>query len=168
MKTTMIASMMLWSFASAAQEKTYDISKDKKNGELVFNGPLTFADLGGEPSFTWLKTGEDEYKPNEATIEKLKATLKYYQLVVFMGTWCEDSQYLVPKLLKVLHAIDYPVSTISMYGVDREKTTRGGEHKKYDITLVPTIILIKNGREIGRITESAQRSVEADLADIIK
>ena len=34
-------------------------------------------------------------------------------------------------------------------------------------TKVPTFIMMKNGVEIGRITESVSQSVEADLADLL-
>ena len=54
-----------------------------------------------------------------------------------------------------------------MYGVDRAKTTRNGDEKKYGITLVPTIILFKDGKEVGRITETVKKSIEEDLATII-
>ena len=75
--------------------------------------------------------------------------------------------YLVPKLEKVLEKANYPMSMLTMYGVDREKTTRKGDQAKYNITLVPTIMLFKDGKEIGRITESAAKSVEEDLAAMI-
>lgn len=151
-----------------AQNVAYDVSKDEKNGELVYNGPITFKDLDYELAFTWLKSGNSGYKPEEKTVKYLQDHLKDYTMVVFLGTWCEDSQYLIPKLEKILQIIDYPQSRLSIYGVDRAKTSKNGEHITYNITLVPTIILFKGGKEAGRITETTQISIEADLAAIIK
>ena len=151
-----------------AQNTAYDVSKDEKNGELVYNGLITFDDLNKEPTFTWLKSGNDEYKPEETAANYLRTHLKDYSIVVFLGTWCDDSHYLIPKFEKVLQMIEYPLSQISMYGADRAKTTKNGEHKKYNITLVPTIILFKGEKEAGRITETTQKSIEADLVAIIK
>jgi thiol-disulfide isomerase/thioredoxin len=166
-KTMLLALLLIAGSVVLAQNKKYDISKDKKNGELVFNGPITFDDLNSEPSFTWLKSGAEEYRPDEKAIGFLRDRLRDYTIVVFLGTWCDDSHYLIPKFEKVLQMTGYPAATITMFGADREKTTKNGEEKKYDITLVPTIILYKNGKEAGRITETVQKSIEVDLAKII-
>ena len=151
-----------------AQNPAYNVSKDEKNGELVYKGLISFDDLNKESTFIWLKSGYDGYKPEEKTVNYLRDHLKDYTIVVFLGTWCEDSQYLIPKFEKILRIIDYPQSRLSMYGVDRAKASKNGEHKTYNITLVPTIILFKGGKETGRITETAQKSIEADLAAIIE
>ena len=155
-----------------AQNKAYDVSKDTSKeeniGGLVYNGPITFNDLDSEPTFTWLKSGDDEYKPKKKPISYLREHLKDYTIVVFMGTWCDDSHNIIPKLEKTLQQIDYPLSRVTMYGVDRAKTTKNGENKTYNITRVPTIILLKGGKEAGRITETVEKSVEADLAAIIE
>ena len=89
-------------------------------------------------------------------------------MVVFLGTWCDDSHELIPKLEKVLQLIQYPQSSLTMFGVDRAKTTTTHDEKQYKITLVPTIIVFDKDREIGRITESVQKSIEADLEAMLK
>ncbi len=167
MKKILFAFFMMMNLASHAQT-TYDISKDAENNEVVFNGPLTFNDLNKEQSFTWLKNGYAEFKPNEKAGEYLRAHLNEYTMVVFLGTWCDDSHELVPKLAKLLDYVGYNKGQITMYGVDRQKKTKNGEEKKYNVTLVPTIILFKDGKEAGRITESVQKGLEADLVAIIK
>ena len=167
MKKIIAALLIMMNVSAMAQTAAYDVSKDAKNGEVVFNGPVTFDDLNKEPTFTWLKSGVGEYKPDEQTLNILKEQLKNYSIVVFLGTWCDDSHELIPKFLKVLQLTGYPVSAITMYGVDREKTTKGGENTKYNITLVPTIILFKDGKEVSRITETVQKSIEGDLEKLL-
>ena len=93
--------------------------------------------------------------------------MKQYTMVVFLGTWCDDSHYLIPRLERVLQMINYPQSKLTMYGVDRAKTAKNGEEIKYGVTLVPTIILFKDGKEVGRITETVKKTIEEDLASII-
>ena len=167
MKQIWIAVLLLMSTNLMAQSPAYDISKDEKEGGLIFNGTITFNDLAKEPSFTWFKPGVDEYKPDEAMVNYLRTYLGNYTMVVFMGTWCDDSHYLIPKLEKVIQLTNYPASQLTMYGVDREKNTKNGDSKKYNITLVPTIILYKDGTEIGRITETTKKNLETDLSYII-
>ncbi|MFI5195960.1 MAG: thioredoxin family protein [Chitinophagales bacterium] len=168
MKKILFGLMVMISMNVMAQNAAYNVSKDEKNGELVYNGLITFDDLNKELTFTWLKSGHDEYKPEETATNYLRTHLKDYSMAVFLGTWCDDSHYLIPKFEKILLIVDYPLSRLSMYGVDRAKTTKNGVDKTYNITLVPTIILFKGGKEVGRITETVQKSVEADLAAIIE
>ena len=89
-------------------------------------------------------------------------------MVVFMGTWCDDSHELIPKLEQLLQMTGFPAASVTMYATDHAKKTKGGEDKQYNITLVPTVIIIANGKEVGRITESVEKSIDADLAAIIR
>ena len=149
-------------------QRAYKVSKDSTDGGLIFNGVVTFDDLENESSFTWLKSGEKEYSPEEKDLKLLQFYLRQYTMVVFLGTWCDDSHNLIPKLEKVLDRIDYPKTKVSMFGVDREKTNIGGEYKRYRIANLPTIILLKENKEVGRITETVKTSIEADLSAIIQ
>lgn len=85
-----------------------------------------------------------------------------------MGTWCSDTHEMLPKFLKVLQEINYPVKQVEMYGVERKKDTRSGDVNKYNITNLPTIIVLdKSGKEIGRIIETVKKNIEGDLVKIV-
>jgi hypothetical protein len=155
------------SFTAGAQ-KAYTTSKDDETGATLFKGQVSLADLQEEPGFTWLKRGENAYKPDSNAIKYLRKELPAYTVVVIMGTWCDDSQNLVPKLTKTLEAARFPMKQFVMYGVDRAKQTGGMESKLYDVKKVPTIILYKGNLEAGRIVESVKRDIESDLAQIVQ
>jgi hypothetical protein len=146
----------------------FDVSKDKENGQVVYKGMITFADLKEQLSFSWLEKGANEYKPDTNQLKFLKANLPNYNITVFMGTWCDDSQNLIPKLYKVLQLTNYPMTKYMMYGIDRAKRSKDDEQKLYNIDKVPTVILYRNNREAGRITEFVQKSIEKDLKAIIE
>jgi thiol-disulfide isomerase/thioredoxin len=167
MKNILMLIMLFMTITAAAQNKTYTVTNDPDGGSLIYNGRITFNDLDNEPTFTWLKKGRDEYKPDQKELNYLNTHLKDYSMVVFLGTWCDDSHELIPKLERLLQMTGYPANGLTMYATDRDKKTKGGEHKQYDITLVPTVILIAGGKEAGRITESVDKSLETDLAAII-
>ncbi len=167
MRGVILIALLLMSMVVKAQTD-FDTSTDKENGTVVFKGQITYNDLRKEPSFKWLDKGIIDYKPDGAGLDFLGQHLKQYEVVTFMGTWCEDSQNLVPKLLKVLAAADYPMHQHTIYGVDRTKQAKYTEAKFYEISRVPTFILIKDNLEVGRITESVNKSVEADLKAIIE
>lgn len=167
MRKLLLAAALLTSLHSFAQSD-FDKSKDKESGAVVYKGQISFNDLESESSFSWLKRGAAAYKPDTTAIAYLKKNLPKYEMVVLMGTWCEDSQNLVPKLLKVLQASGYPMSSYTMYGVDRAKEAKYVEHKLYSLDKVPTIILMKDHVEIGRIVESVKKSIEIDLVQMIQ
>ncbi|MBZ0097570.1 MAG: thioredoxin family protein, partial [Taibaiella sp.] len=146
---------------------TFDKAINDRN-ELVFTGQFTFADLQQEESFKWMTEGTDAYQPGAEDISYLKNELNKYQLVVFMGTWCEDSHNLIPKLYKALEASGYPAQQLTLYGLNREKKGKGTAHEEYKVLYVPTIIVLSDDKEVGRITETVRKSVEADLVTIIK
>lgn len=154
--------MSLNSFA-----QPYETSKDTENGSVVLKGRITMGDLKNEPTFTWLKDNGG-YSPEPVATQYLKENLENYTLVVVMGTWCEDSQILVPKLYATLTQALFPIDQLTVFGVDRTKDALNGEKAQYNIEKVPTIIVYKDAKEIGRIVEIATKSVEEDLVNIIK
>ncbi|HEY9176220.1 MAG TPA: thioredoxin family protein [Flavipsychrobacter sp.] len=148
-------------------QSSFDKAINDRN-ELVFTGQFTFTDLQQEESFKWMPEGIEAYQPTTEDISYLEGELNKYQLVVFMGTWCEDSHNLIPKLYKVLDAVGYPLQKLTLYGLNREKKGKGTAHEEYKVLYVPTIIVLSESKEIGRITETVKKSVEADLSTIIK
>lgn len=152
----------------AGAQNAYDISTDEKTGQLIFRGPLSFDDLRQEPKFSWFDENLTGYTPEYHDMRYLADNLPQYSLVVFMGTWCDDSHYLIPKLYSLLNKMHFPVPRLTMYGVDRDKNALGAERERYNITKVPTIILFRDNKEAGRITESVIKSLESDLAGIIR
>ncbi len=159
--------LLLCTMSSNAQNKTYTTTVDEKNGSVVFVGKCDFADLYTEPSFDWMRTGTAGYMPDGKALKILQTHLHEYELLVFLGTWCGDSKDLVPPLYKILDLVHYPSAMVSMYSMARGMKTGLGIEQKYHITNAPTFILVKNGKEAGRITESVEESVEKDLAAII-
>lgn len=166
----LIALLILSTASTNAQNMPvrYTTSTDSVNSSVVYKGLIGFDDLQKEPTFNWYKTGTDTYHPKKKHINKLKAALPAYSMVVVMGTWCGDSKDLIPKLHNVLLAAAYPMANVTVFGVDRAKTSGSGIDKTYSITRVPTIILFDGAKEIGRITESVDKSMEADLRVIIE
>jgi hypothetical protein len=167
MRMILLALAMMIGVQSFSQE-VYDVTKDKKSGYLVYKGPLTFRDLTFEDNFhDWMKNTET-YKPDTTALKYLKAHLNSFKMVVFLGTWCSDSHEMIPKLYKTMLLTNYPMGQLMMYGTDRDKKTKDGVQLLYGIKTVPTVILYNGNREIGRITETVQKSVEKDLQGIIE
>ena len=123
-----------------------------------------------EPYSNWFVKERDEYALDQNAIKDLrKAKLSSYSLIVFMGTWCEDSHREVPRLMKILESMNFPEQKLKIIAVNRKKEAPNGEEGVYNIQRVPTIIVQKYGKEIGRIIEYPTTGyLERDLLEILK
>jgi hypothetical protein len=167
MKCLFFFSLLFFSVSALAQSD-FDKSIDEKTGFVVYKGQITVEDIKKESSFSWFNKGVAEYSPDTNAQKILKKHLSEYSLVVFAGTWCDDSQALLPRFFKTLEVAGYPSSKVTMFGVDRAKTAKYVEHRLYKLEKVPTIILFKGFAEVGRIVEFPKKSVEKDLAKLIE
>jgi thiol-disulfide isomerase/thioredoxin len=134
-------------------------------------GEITKEGMQGPNYASWFNKNFDDYTPNVDTIALLSKRLSEVKILAFMGTWCGDSKREVPRFYKILEAANYPIEQLTMIGVrrDREHYKQGPNNEEAGLNIhrVPTFILYKNEREIGRIIESPKTSIEGDLLKII-
>lgn len=160
--------LILLSFVQMATAQDYVREMDRKTGKPILRGKITFQQIEKETVNSWFHKGADEYEPNSLAIKDLRALWSPYRFVVFAGTWCEDTRVLLPKFYKVLNMADIDLHAVEMYGVDRNKETLNLEHVFYNIKRVPTIIVMHQKREVGRIVENVNVSIEEDMLRIIE
>lgn len=142
-------------------------SVDEKTGFTVFQGQCQFSDLLQEKSFDWMQRNSKDYQPDTNALKYLKIHLGEYELTCFMGTWCDDSHLLVPKLYKVLETFSLKDFKFFLFGVNRNKETKNVESQLFKVDRIPVFILFHHHLEIGRIKESVHKSIEQDLVDLI-
>ncbi len=89
-------------------------------------------------------------------------------LLVFCGTWCHDSQNLLPKFYKLIDKAGFPESKIVLVAVDKSKIAVQNLHVKYQLKTVPTFIVLVNGKEVGRVEEYGKTGyMEKELGEIV-
>ena len=164
-KILLISCFLFFSMNASAQ---FDYQRLTEDGRLVFKGECKFEDLLKEPTFDWMQKGMNEYTPDSASLLFLKKNLAQYDIVVMMGTWCGDTKDLLPKFYKTLQMANYPLLQLTMYGLNRKKEALNYEEQLYKVKNIPVFILFKNHKEIGRITESVEQSIEKDLVKLVK
>lgn len=84
---------------------------------------------------------------------------------VFFGMWCGDSVREVTKFLRYAERGGLPFS-YRLIAVDRAKQAEGLTDGR-DIRYVPTFIVMRDGREVGRVIESPRTELGADLASLL-
>jgi thiol-disulfide isomerase/thioredoxin len=166
-KAILLGALIFGSIMLHAQyQSDFEEVKSTNEAEVIYKGSCTFEDIEKVSAFKLIEQSEN-YKPDESKIESLSEELSKYQLIVFLGTWCEDSHRLIPQLYRVLTDTGYPLEQMQIFALDRDKKGRNGEEKQYKITNVPTIIILQDGNEKGRITETVKQDIESDLLGII-
>jgi hypothetical protein len=128
-------------------------------------GAMTIEELW-ETAPVW-KAIADVYEPDGAIVDRLRAIQAPVTLQVVLATWCGDSRQHVPRLLKSIARAANPNITVELTGVGPEFEPMELVTNE-NITNVPTVIVRRDGREIGRFVETpAGAAIETDVADIV-
>ncbi len=140
-----------------------------KDGKMLLGNQLKEQFLKA-PYADWYVKEHDEYALDQKAVSELKKEkIGTYDIIVFMGTWCEDSHRDFPRLMKILEAVSYPENKLNIIAVNRKKESPTGDESLYNLQKVPTIILKRYGKEVGRIIEMPTTGyIERDLVEILK
>lgn len=132
----------------------YEASADPKHPEVkVVRGLINKYQIQNDSAFKWFGPNQGGYRPDTATLNAFERAKGKYQFVIFGGTWCEDTQFILPKFFKLQEASGFPDGGVTLFGVNREKTSLGNIAAAFDVKLVPTFIVMKNGKEVDRVVE---------------
>lgn len=110
----------------------------------------------------------DIYKPVQTYISNLETKLDDYEITVVLGTWCGDSKIQVPHFYKVINEAGYNDKRVKIIAVDKKKEAILVDISDMDIQRVPTFIIYKDDKEVGRIIETPKKSLERDLWKIVR
>ena len=143
-----------------------EISRDN-NGDKILKGIISRKELENDTAFTWWAENLKGYTPQSQAVAELKKNPNI-QFITFMGTWCDDSRFIIPKFYSLLDAAGFPQDNVSLIGVDRSKKTLSHLAEALNIENVPTIIVMSNGKEIGRVVEYGKYGAfDKELGELI-
>lgn len=138
------------------------------NGTKIVKGFLTRQELATDSAFTWYAENQKGYIPDQNALQLLKSNRDSINIVAFGGTWCGDTKYILPKFFVLADAAGLSQDRVTLIGVDRSKKTIQHLSEAFGITNVPTIIIMKNGKEVGRVVEYGHTGLfDKDLAEIL-
>jgi len=110
---------------------------------------------------------EKNYIPNMDMFMPGDNSINDMDITIVMASWCPDSQREVPRMIKVLEALDYPMDVLKVIAVNRHKKVPNIDLSAMQIKYVPTFIFYKDGEELGRIVEMPKQSLEIDIINIL-
>ncbi|MEO6732463.1 MAG: thioredoxin family protein [Ferruginibacter sp.] len=169
MKTLCTLVLIFTSYLLFAQAE-YEITREAgKPGVKILRGTINKSLLQNDTAFKWYASNQQSYHPDSALVRSLaKAKEAKMQLIVFGGTWCEDTQFILPKFFKLQELGGLPDANITLFGVNRSKVALGHIAEALGIINVPTIIVFKEGKELGRVVEYGKTGKwDKELAEII-
>ena len=148
----------------------YEVSPDPNHPEKkILKGIINKDLIKNDSTYKWYATNQKDYtNPDTAIVGALHRdnAVKY---VVFGGTWCGDTQFILPKFFMLQEKAGITDDRITFFGVDRQKQTLGNMSSALNITNVPTIIVMKNGKEVGRVVEYGKTGKwDKELAEIVE
>ena len=104
----------------------------------------------------------DGYTPDQALVSQISSSTPA-TVRVFFGSWCPACGQLVPRIMAVESALgDGPV-TFEYYGLPRG-FAGDPEASRYDVNQVPTAVILRDGRAVGKLVGNDLRQPEAALA----
>jgi thiol-disulfide isomerase/thioredoxin len=165
MKQVLITALVVFSFQIAWSQTEVTREAD---GTKIVKGFLTKQELATDSSFTWFAENQKGYTPDQNALQLLRTNRDSINIVAFGGTWCGDTKYILPKFFVLADAAGLSPDHVTLLGVDRSKKTIQHLSEAFGITNVPTLIVMKNGKEVGRVVEYGHTGLfDKDLAEIL-
>ncbi|SHF67094.1 thioredoxin family protein [Flavisolibacter ginsengisoli] len=166
MKKILLLTAILFStcivFAQSAE-----ISHDPE-GNKIIKGFISRQELANDSSFTWFLQNQKDYTPDQSALKALRANKDSINIIAFGGTWCSDTKYILPKFYVLSDASGLSPDRITLIGVDHNKKTIQHLSEAFNVINVPTFIVMKNGKEIGRVVEYGTTGMfDRELGQII-
>ncbi len=164
--TPLLISLLIVIIFSAAPAQTPSVVMEL-SGTKVLKGFMQRNHLEHDSLFSWFKPNYDSYHIDSAAVKQIAPLAKDVRFVTVVGTWCGDSKREVPRMFKVLDAAGVAPDSVVLFGVDRTKKSDDGTTDQYNIMRVPTIIIIRDGMELGRIVEQPRNTLEQDFLRLL-
>jgi thiol-disulfide isomerase/thioredoxin len=105
------------------------------------------------------------YEPYRPAVEALKAQGQPAEVVAVFSAGCGRCRAQVPRLMKVLEEAGGPNLKARFLAVTGAIDSTAAA---YRVRYLPTFIVLRGGKEVGRITERPRASIEEDLVAILR
>lgn len=149
-------------FANAFEGK----HESSNESESFFVGAITGPEILA--SFDSFNKHMQQSHYSSAEIALLQAVAEPIEVKVFFGQWCHDSVREVPRLIQLFEQANNGNISASFYALDTAKSDPQGQALKYGIKRTPTVIVYKNGEELGRFLEYPHTNWANDISQLAR
>lgn len=126
-------------------------------------------DLSSDTAFSWYAESQRIYPhPDTSAVNAFRNNKDKIYFLIFGGTWCMDTHFILPKFYKIQEASGFPEDHVTVFAVNHHMQTMGNLAKAFNIRQTPTIMVMKDGKELGRLVEYGKTGHwDQELAAII-
>ncbi len=130
-------------------------------------GPRTWEQWKAQAGWETYSAGN--YSPPEWKLRQFRKLVKARNadFVIFGGSWCPDSKVQLPVLFRLFNLASIPARRQQLYGVDTNAKEPTHTADRFNVSRVPSVIILSNGKEIGRIAEFPRPNWEDDLMRVL-
>ena len=154
---------------ATATSKLFDeqlVKESRKYGHIPIVGDTDRESVTSK--FENWKKAEDEAKANEGVGAKLAAVPPGATVTIVFGTWCSDCFREIPRLWDALDQVEQKPPFEIKYLAVNEYLRADRDLTAMNIHNIPTLIVERDGKEVGRIIEKPVTNVEEDLLAILE
>jgi len=155
LKTLLLGGALLLTSLSWAQTSKTD---------KVIKGRIEMKTFMNDQDLAWFYHGVNAYTPNDKMVDYIKSNRGKYNIIALIGTWDETSRQLLPKLYKTM-ILASSEEQIMMWGADEKLQTDAPTD--YKLKKVPTFIIMKDGKEEGRLVGDSKETIESEVARLL-
>lgn len=164
--SAVIFGLLLAACSTTKKASTFTVIQN--GNEKILKGTISRAIIENDSAYGWFKENMKWGKADAAAVAAFSKNKDKFKMVVFGGTWCGDTKNLLPIFYRLVEKSGYPEKNITLIGVDRAKTAPNDLHLKYNIKNVPTFIVFKDGKEIGRVVEYGTKgAIDKELGEMV-
>lgn len=165
---TVLSLLISLAFCQLLPAQSFFETSRASDGSKVLNGLISRSDIEDDSSFSWFQQNYKLGRADQSAVDAFKKHRNNFQMVIFVGSWCEDTHNLLPGFYRLTDLSDFPDSSISLIGVKEDKTTAHGLTEAFAIEEVPTFIVMYKGKEVGRVVEYGKYGkIDKELGEIV-
>jgi thiol-disulfide isomerase/thioredoxin len=166
MKHVLLAAFIIGVGLFAKAQKGYEVSTDS-SGKML-KGIISRDLLENDTAFRWFHDNQAGFTPDAETVAILKAKGSTLRFVVFGGTWCDDTQNLLPKFFALMDAAGIGNDQLTIIAVDRRKKSINDLPETMHLKNTPTFIVLRRDIEVGRVVEYGKNGQwEKEIGEIV-
>ena len=113
------------------------------------------------------RRGAARYTPDPAALEELRHVKQPTELFVFFGSWCPHCGQAIPRLVRALEDVQGVPIAVTFHGVPHNDWDKDPMTDDLRITGLPTMIVRRDSKEVGRVEGEEWVAPEKKLAALV-
>ncbi|MDD2386497.1 MAG: thioredoxin family protein [Bacteroidales bacterium] len=139
---------------------------DERTNQEILYGECNTDGFTQNEFGSWFNSEYERYNVAD-TFFNPQYSIPFDSIYVFLGTWCSDTKRELPRFCKIMEDEYFNKTKVRYFGFDGHKQNDVINSDEFNVQYLPTFVFYYKGKELGRIVETAQKSLEEDIMDLL-